>query len=228
MLITRLRVPGARRLATTNPGSQNHWLSTKWIKKGGKTSTAHCTFTMDDNSSLEAEYIALQKTSFSGVFYDRFNLGKWVAVAGVVYCESNERKHVIAHDDLLKLERCISFGIDYGTTNTTAAVLLALTREHVPRLVVPGGGGQRREPPRRHTPRQRTLKAAARVDRRFRRQAEAPPASFVILEFWFLDPPAASMRAQLRADEQVTWKADNKLLAASATSLMARAARGLG
>ena len=81
MLVTRLRLPGTRLLATMNPRSQHHWLRSKWIRRATATSTAHFTFTMDDNPSLEPEYSALQKSSFTGVFCDRFFLGKWVAAA---------------------------------------------------------------------------------------------------------------------------------------------------
>lgn len=213
MLVTRLRVPGAKLLATTNPDSQNHWLRTKWIKQGAKTSTAHYTFTMDDNPSLEAEYIALQKASFSGLFYDRFILGKWVAAAGVVYQEFDEDKHVIPFARLPKLERCLAVGIDYGTTNTTAAVLLALTRERVPRLVVLGAWGYNAAEHHGITLPDVELSRQLRdwVDD-FDDKPKHHPRAFVIPEYWFLDPSAASMRAQLAADDQITWKADNRVL----------------
>lgn len=225
MLVTRLRVPGARLLATTNPGSQNHWLRAKWIKRGKATSTAHYTFTMDDNPSLEPEYIALQKSSFTGVFYDRFILGKWVAAAGVIYREFDESKHIIPRAKLPKLERCLAVGIDYGTTNTTAAVILALTRERVPRLVVLGVWGYNAA--EHHGITLPDIELSRRLREWVEDEGEKPkhhPRAFIIPEYWFLDPSAASMRAQLASDEQTTWKADNKVLRgiADVANLLAR------
>ncbi|WP_427870555.1 PBSX family phage terminase large subunit [Leucobacter luti] len=213
MLITRLRVPGAKLIATTNPGGRNHWLRMKWILRAEQTDTQHFSFTMDDNPSLEPDYIALQKAAFTGVFYDRFILGKWTAAAGVIYREFEDQRHVIRRQDLPPLERCLSIGIDYGTTNTTAAVLLALTKERTPRLVVLGAWGYN------SADHLGVTLPDVELSRRLRAWAdddgEKPKfhlGAFVTPEYWFLDPSAASLRAQLAADEQVTWKADNRVL----------------
>lgn len=37
MLDTRLRIPGARLFATTNPDNPNHWLKQKWLEKADGT-----------------------------------------------------------------------------------------------------------------------------------------------------------------------------------------------
>ncbi len=213
MLITRLRVPGAKLLATTNPGGRNHWLRTKWILRGAETDTQHFAFTMDDNPSLPPEYVALQKRAFTGVFYDRFILGKWVAAAGVVYREFNEDKHIVPWAELPPLERCLAVGIDYGTTNTTAGVLLALTKERRPRLVVLGSWGYNAAD--HHGITLPDVELSRRLRDWVADDAEKPkhhPGAFVEPEFWFLDPSAASLRAQLLADDQITWKADNRVL----------------
>lgn len=213
MLITRLRVPGAKLLATTNPGGRNHWLRAKWILKPVQTDTQHFAFTMDDNPSLEPEYIALQRAAFSGVFYDRFILGKWVAAAGVVYREFDEARHVIPWAKLPPLERCLAVGIDYGTTNTTAGVLLAITKERVPRLVILSAWGYNAADNNDVT--LPDLELSRRLRAWVDDDGEKPkhhPGAFVEPEFWFLDPSAASLRAQLAADDQITWKADNRVL----------------
>ncbi|WP_300733677.1 PBSX family phage terminase large subunit [Pseudomonas sp.] len=213
MLITRLRVKGARLLATTNPGGQNHWLRSKWIKRPAATSTEHYTFTMDDNPSPEPEYIALQKAAFSGVFYDRFILGKWVAAAGVVYREFNEDKHLVPWAQLPPLERCLAVGIDYGTTNTTAGVLIALTKERKPRLVVLGAYGYNAA--KNHGLTLPDVELSRLLREWVSDDDDDPkhhPGAFVTPEFWFLDPSAASLRTQLAADDQPTWKADNSVL----------------
>lgn len=213
MLVTRLRVKGARLIGTTNPGSRNHWLRTKWIVPGAAKGVQHYAFTMDDNPSLEADYVAQMKASFSGVFYERFILGKWVAAAGAVYREYDDRRHLVEFADLPPLERCLAVGIDYGTTNTTAAVLVALTQERRPRLVVLGSWGYNAADNNGVT--LPDVELARRLREWVTDDGDEPkfhPAAFVEPEYWFLDPSAASMRTQLAGDDVTTWKADNKVL----------------
>ena len=85
MLIPRLRVDGARLLATMNPASKNHWIRKKWILEAGTKNLIAFHFTMKDNPNLSAEYIADMEASFSGVFYDRMIKGEWTNAAGAVY-----------------------------------------------------------------------------------------------------------------------------------------------
>ena len=213
MLQTRTRVVGARVLATTNPDSSNHWLRKDWILPGAAKGVLHFAFTMDDNPSLDPAYVARMKASFTGVFYDRFILGLWVAAAGAIYREYSADKHLIDLADLPPLERCLAVGIDYGTTNTTAAVILALTQERVPRLVVLGCWGYNAAD--HHGVTLPDVELSRQLREWVEDDGDLPkhhPGAFVTPEFWFLDPSAASMRAQLRADEQPTWKADNRVL----------------
>lgn len=125
MLLTRLRVPGARLLATTNPGPRNHWLRKDYILRADAVGMQVFSFTMDDNPSLTAEYVADMKRSFTGVFYERYILGRWVNAEGAVYDGFDESRHVgplpAGVTILAKL-----VGFDYGTVNASAAVCLGL------------------------------------------------------------------------------------------------------
>ncbi|WP_269457806.1 phage terminase large subunit [Microterricola viridarii] len=85
MLITRLRVAGARLLGTMNPASTNHWIRKKWIMQADAQDVIHFHFTMLDNPALPAWYVEQMKRSFAGVFFDRMILGKWTNAAGAVY-----------------------------------------------------------------------------------------------------------------------------------------------
>lgn len=202
MLITRLRVKGARCLATTNPGSKNHWLRKKWILQAADKNLVHFTFTMDDNPSLEADYIADMKRSYSGVFYKRFIQGQWTNAAGAVYDMWDEDRHTIQYGKLPPMQRILSTSIDYGTTNTTAALLLGLTYEERPRLCfIDEWGYNSRENEGVRLP-------DMELSKRLRGWAKGQPPS----AFWFLDPSAASLAAQLRADGQPTWPADNDVI----------------
>jgi PBSX family phage terminase large subunit len=124
MLITRLRVLGARLLATTNPGPRNHWLRKDWILKADQVGMQVFSFQMDDNPSLSEEYKASMRASFTGIFYDRYILGKWTNAEGAIYDMWNPAVHVIPWASLPKMRRLYAVGVDYGTHNAFAAELL--------------------------------------------------------------------------------------------------------
>lgn len=84
---------------------------------------------MDDNPSLSEAFKNDMKASYSGVFYLRFIEDQWTNAAGAVYSMWNEDRHKIAHADLPPIARTLAVGMHYGTTNTTAALLLGLTDE---------------------------------------------------------------------------------------------------
>ena len=70
---------------------------------------------MEDNPSLSRKIRDRYKSLYSGAFYERFVLGKWVAVDGLVYPFFNEKEHVT--NTLPK--NCTQYYIscDYGTVN---------------------------------------------------------------------------------------------------------------
>ncbi|MBH0778812.1 PBSX family phage terminase large subunit [Nocardia bovistercoris] len=153
MLVSRMSVEGARIWATCNPEGPRHWIKKKWLDRAklwvdgdGKFHDRRAlfrrlppghddrplnlhrfTFTLDDNAhNLPAEYIANIKASYSGMFYLRMVLGRWALADGVIYHAFDRPKHVIAHGELPKMARVIALGIDYGTTNPTAGILLGI------------------------------------------------------------------------------------------------------
>lgn len=210
MLVTRLSVDGARMLATTNPGSKNHWLRKEWILKAREKNLIHFAFTMNDNPSLSEQFKTEMRASFTGVFYQRFIEGKWTNAAGAVYPMWDERRHLIAHSNLPPISRTLAVGIDYGTTNTTVALLLGLTDEPQPRLVLVDEW--------HYTAAEHHGETIPDIElsRRFREWLKAkhgPDGAYIPYpEFVFLDPSAASMRAQLHADQITSWAADNAVL----------------
>lgn len=125
-LIGRLSVEGARLLATTNPGSKNHWLKTEYIDRAEEMKYGFWNFTMDDNPILKPEWIAQQKKTFSGIFYARNVLGHWLGAEGGIYDMFDPDKHVIPRAELPDMKSILGVGIDYGTTNATASVMLGL------------------------------------------------------------------------------------------------------
>ncbi|TFC92052.1 MULTISPECIES: PBSX family phage terminase large subunit [Cryobacterium] len=217
MLISRLRVDGARLLATMNPASMNHWIRKKWILEAATKNLVSFHFTMDDNPNLSEEYKADMRASFSGVFFDRMIKGEWTNAAGAVYPMWDPKRHSIPFDLMPPMQDILGIGMDYGTTNATTALMLGLTAEQKPRLVLMDEWGyDSKQTGQRLTD--------ADLSRRFRAwlpKAHTPYPSTLRPRFIMLDPAAASFRVQLHNDLQgqglAPWAADNSVLAGIAT-----------
>ncbi|MGH9249346.1 MAG: PBSX family phage terminase large subunit [Acidimicrobiales bacterium] len=140
MLRTRLRVPGARLLATTNPDAPNHWLKRDVIDRRHELGFGYWHFLLDDNPALPDEYVAAMKAELSGLFYRRYIDGQWVAAHGAVYdmLDLAGRHRVTA--EMVKLTDRCWLGVDYGTNAPFHAVLLRLAydQRRRPVLVVAG------------------------------------------------------------------------------------------
>lgn len=120
MLLSRLSVKGAKLIATTNPDNPSHWLKKKYIDRCGELDMLVENFTIEDNIFLDSEYVESLKKEYTGVFYDRFILGKWVAAEGLVYPMFDENYHVT--DAKSGTQKCggdelYYISIDYGTAN---------------------------------------------------------------------------------------------------------------
>ena len=118
MLLSRLRLPGAKLIATTNPDSPSHWLKTEYIDRAEQLNFLDVKFLLDDNSTLPKDYVENIKLEYTGVFYERFILGLWVLAEGLIYPMYQE---AIAEAPNSPIEsKCLS--IDYGTQNPFAAL----------------------------------------------------------------------------------------------------------
>ena len=127
MLLSRLRLPGAKLIATTNPDAPLHWLKTKYIERAGELDFLDVTFTLDDNTTLPQDYVDNLKKEYTGVFYDRFILGLWTKAQGLVYPFFNENDYTTdAQDGAGRY----FVSIDYGTTNPCAFGLWRLNKGH--------------------------------------------------------------------------------------------------
>jgi len=122
MLKSRLDKPGAKFDGTCNPGSPHHWLKQfidttdgRWLK--------HFHFQLDDNPFLDQDFVEALKTEYTGVWYQRYVLGQWVIAEGVVYDMFDATRHVTA--DIPNIKK-YWVGVDYGTSNATAFVLLGI------------------------------------------------------------------------------------------------------
>lgn len=122
--LARCSVDGARMWFSCNPGTPQHWFKTEWIDDLKRHNALYLHFDMHDNPSLSEKTLKRYESMYSGVFYQRYVLGLWVAAEGLVYPMFNEAEHVI--DEIpwqAKLYGRYYISIDYGTVNPTAALL---------------------------------------------------------------------------------------------------------
>ncbi len=131
MLLSRLSEPDAKLFATTNPDSPNHWLMTNYIERAecGELDFLRIKFSIEDNPYLSKEYIRSLKNEYTGVFYQRFIKGEWVAAEGVVYPEYADNPQKFLKD---KPQDDVSFatiGVDFGGNKSAHAfVCLGFTK----------------------------------------------------------------------------------------------------
>lgn len=123
MLLSRLRLPGAKLIATTNPDHPGHWLMENYIKRADELDFLDVKFTIDDNTTLPADYVENIKREYIGVFYERFILGHWVLAEGLIYPMFTEDR---IEPDAERPYRKYMISMDYGTRNPTAMILWGL------------------------------------------------------------------------------------------------------
>lgn len=124
MLLSRLSEPGAKVIATTNPDSPNHWLMTEYISRKDEAAGVDLLdikYTLDDNTFLDPEYVKQIKREYTGVFYERFVLGRWVLAQGRIYDMFKRAQHVVEAPP----GPCTAWyvSMDYGTSNPAVMLL---------------------------------------------------------------------------------------------------------
>ncbi|KAB2344870.1 PBSX family phage terminase large subunit [Actinomadura rudentiformis] len=127
MCLSRLRVPGARLLGTTNPDGPGHWLRRNFLLRGKDLDLRSWHFVLDDNPWLTADYVTALKKEYVGLFYRRFVLGEWCLAEGAVYDMWEPDHHVVT--ELPEIVDRLAIGCDYGTTNPFAGIALGLGRD---------------------------------------------------------------------------------------------------
>jgi PBSX family phage terminase large subunit len=213
MLLGRLSVPGARLLATTNPNGPAHWLRKDYILRTGELNLAHWHFTLDDNPALDPDYVASLRAEYVGLWHRRYILGEWCLAEGAVYDMWDPERHVVTDAQMPRIDRWIGVGVDYGTTNPFAALLLGLgAPEH--------DGRQRLYLARewRHDSRlaRRSL-TDVEYSQKVRTWLTTMPIPDTDLrgvqpEYLVIDPSAASFRQQMYRDGWPSTPANNNVL----------------
>ena len=130
-LMARMSIAGAKCFCNCNPDSPYHWFYTDYITNDAITDKKVWKFLMEDNLSLDPDYVRSLKQMYTGVWYERMILGNWVAAEGRVYDMFDPAKHMI---DTLKYMAGLGVnpkairwlvGCDYGTSTVMSWGLYA-------------------------------------------------------------------------------------------------------
>jgi PBSX family phage terminase large subunit len=204
-LVARMSVRGAKLFFTTNPDSPHHWLKKDWIdRRDSDMRMFH--FELDDNPFLDPAFVAYLKRQYTGLWYRRFILGRWVMAEGAVYDMWDPKRHIVANTP--RIADWLACSIDYGTTNPFHAVLLGIGVDN--RLYAVDEW-------RYDSRAQRRQLADAEYSGRLRgwlKQIPIPGATSrgVKPRYVVVDPSATSFRVQLHQDGIASWAADNAVL----------------
>ncbi|MGS2641692.1 PBSX family phage terminase large subunit [Streptosporangium sp. G12] len=209
MLLSRLRVPGAKLLATTNPDGPGHWLRRDFLLRGADVGVRSWHFTLDDNPSLEASYVDRLKAQYVGLWYRRFILGEWCLAQGAIFDMFDETRHVL--DQLPAIDRWLSLGVDYGTVNPFSGLAIGLGEDRRLHVVAEyrhdSRTARRQLTDGEYSERLRAWMAG------IRRPGEEGRALGIAPERIYVDPSAASFMTQLWRDQVPNVSAaDNSVL----------------
>lgn len=130
MITTRLSNPQSRFYATMNPVQPSHIVK-KWIDMGvaGDKNIYSLHFNIEHNPFLPESYKKMLRNTLSGLFYKRNYLGEWCLADGAIFDFFDEKIHVVK-----RVPRVADFyivGIDYGTSNPFAAVMVGYCSGHL-------------------------------------------------------------------------------------------------
>lgn len=143
MLLSRLSEPGAKLIATTNPDVPTHWLLKEYLKNEKLTDDLfRMFFHIDDNTTLDKNYVESLKKEYTGVYYDRFILGKWVVANGAIYKVFSDSPTAFYAGEIPHFDY-INIGLDFGGNGSQHALcasgithdmrrLYALKTERIP------------------------------------------------------------------------------------------------
>ncbi len=122
--LARCSLGGSKFWFNCNPENPKHWFYEEWIRKAEEKNCLYLHFLMKDNPSLSPKVIRRYERLYSGAFYERFVLGRWVAVDGLVYGDAAKGKYTVTPPSDVFGKYYIS--CDYGTVNPTSMGLWGL------------------------------------------------------------------------------------------------------
>lgn len=116
-----LSIPESKLWFNCNPESPGHWFYKEWVKNPEKKLALHLHFRMEDNPIMTPKAIADAEAMYTGVFYQRYILGLWVAAEGRIYDCFDESRNMV--NRLPETTGSCYVSCDYGTQNATVFLL---------------------------------------------------------------------------------------------------------
>lgn len=109
----RYKVPFRPIFTATNPDSPQHWMY-DWFRPDDpeKGEGEVIKMNVNDNPYLPDDYVQRLKSSFSGMYHERYIEGEWVGAEGMVYDEFNADKHFVTPDNLPEADRWTVHGTE--------------------------------------------------------------------------------------------------------------------
>lgn len=195
--LARCSVEGSRFWFNCNPDSPQHWFYLEWIQKAKEKNALHLHFLMHDNPSLSDEILLRYESLYSGVFYERYILGRWVVAEGLVYPNFNTDIHVLK-GSLQGIQGRFYVSIDYGTLNPCSMGLWCVQSNRAIRVKEYYWNG-------RATNQQHT-------DEEYYAALEELTRGYYITKV-IIDPSAASFIETIRRHRKFSvWDADNEVI----------------
>lgn len=132
-VIARCSILGSKIFFNCNPEKPTHFFKTDWIDKAKEKKALYLHFDMNDNPSLSEEIKERYRKSYTGVFYQRYILGRWVNAEGAIYRIFIENEDDYLIDEIPENEefRLLVGGVDFGGSKSkTAFVTCAFSKNY--------------------------------------------------------------------------------------------------
>lgn len=111
--LARCSVDGSKLWFNCNPEAPTHWFYKEWVLKAEAKNALRLHFLLRDNPSLSDAIIRRYESMYTGVFYDRYILGRWVAAEGAIYRQFCDNPDRYITDRPPQIMRAV-IGVDFG------------------------------------------------------------------------------------------------------------------
>ncbi|MDE6034569.1 MAG: PBSX family phage terminase large subunit [Ruminococcus sp.] len=119
--IARCSISGSRIWFNCNPDSPTHWFYKSWILQANEKNALCLKFSMNDNPALDEDIKKRYKRLYSGIFYERYIMGRWSVAEGLVYDMFDKKINIIHKTPETVGDYYVSS--DYGIQNATVFLL---------------------------------------------------------------------------------------------------------
>ena len=121
----RCSVKGSKLWFNCNPEYREHWFKKEWIDKAKEKRILYLHFDLWDNPIMKKDMLQRYCRFYSGTFYERFVLGRWVSTDGLIYPMFERGKNVCGELPVSFEKYAVS--CDYGTVNPASFGLWGLS-----------------------------------------------------------------------------------------------------